>query len=123
MGVYGSRHHMPTCSPVHGAPGTWWCLFSQTPLAHVPSTWPRRCTQFPEALYSRYMRRSGQVTGEIFFFEFGEQCSHALQQVVLSCGWLGALAALLTMLHATNLTCQLLPDMCCAAQGWPASGT
>lgn len=32
------------------------------------------CTQFPEALYSRYMRRSGQVTGEIFFFEFGVAC-------------------------------------------------
>lgn len=30
-----------------------------------------RCSDFPEVLYSRYVRRSGETSGDIFTFEFG----------------------------------------------------
>lgn len=54
--------------------------------ATVPTVLPSRCTQFPEALYSRYTRRSGQVTGEIFFFEFGKLLLNSHVAVWMSVG-------------------------------------
>ncbi len=30
-----------------------------------------RCDDFPEVLYSRYVRRTGETSGDIFTFEFG----------------------------------------------------
>lgn len=32
---------------------------------------PHRCRSYPEVLLSQYVRRSGEPTGEIFFFEYG----------------------------------------------------
>lgn len=48
-----------------------------------------RCTDFPEVLYSRYVRRTGVASGDIFTFEFGTGGHHVC--LAWLCGGAGLL--------------------------------